>query len=361
MKLCGNYGIGTKLTIAAGTQIISDRRSTLRPASGSGLQDGLLFLSGNALGRTILPSLVSFAGVAVEIRCNLADIYIPQFNTCGKCILFHTAGSREAGKASVLDSVLRFDAISACQDAVVFRSDHSLDVIQGVGVYGNFITNTVNAVIFDGVGSYNDGLFLDVLAIDFVNGGGAVLDNRTASPVPRFTAKVRSWLGGMGFATASSPTQIAKGRWDHAEINFVNASSFNENHLGSNLIRASRILMRGANQKQFPVNLVTLSTGRAGFNSGKMIYSPRFLGVITLVADLAAGFTASYYFWHVFADANYYGWKVQMADGSVGSVIVTMCHDQSGIEDGRVALVIRNIGAATIQSGTAIYIYIEKE
>ncbi|TKD44164.1 hypothetical protein [Azotobacter chroococcum] len=361
VKLSGNYGIGTRLSIAAETQIISDRRSTLRPASGSGLQNGVLFLPGNALGRTTLPSLALFSGVAIEIRCNLADIYVPQLNTCGTAILIHTAGSAAAGKASVLDSIVRFDAVSACQNVAIFRSDYSLDVIQGVGVYGNFITNTINSVIFDGVAAYNDGLILDVLAIDFVTGGGAVLDNRTNEPVPRFTAKVRSWLGGNGFVDTSLPTQLAKGRWDHAELDFVNAASFDERHLGSNLIRASRILMRRGNQKQFPVNLVKLSTGKSGFNNGRMIYNPRFLGAITLVADLAAESTTSYYFWHIFADANYYGWKAQLADGADGMVIITTCHDQSATENGRVAVVIKNIGTVAIQSGTVMYLYVEKE
>jgi hypothetical protein len=354
----GNYGIATVVTIPATAQINSSRRSTIRPSTGSGLTNGIIMAAGNALGRFQIPTFAGFSGVALQVRCNLANIYVPQFNACGICIQFNSGHSGVA--ASILDTVVEFDAISACTTAVNFNHNFALDIIQGCGAKGNFITNTLNAVIFSGVSvnGRNDGLFLDVLAIDFVNGTGTFLDNQTSFNISRFTANVRSWFGGDGFS-AGTPTQFVKGPWNACVVDIVNARGFNQTNFTPDLIKASIIKFRGSPSRASAIGMVPLSSGLAGFNGGNMMHNSYAVMKVVLASDVVAGDTASYYFWHVAGDGDYYPWKMVRVDGG-GGLIVESIHDQSSVEDGRVAVSLRNIGSSTVTTGTTAYFYLER-
>jgi hypothetical protein len=352
----GRYAIGSTITVLNTTQVNSSRNCTIRPLAGSGVANGIIMGAGNALGRFVMPTLVGFSGVALEVRCNLANIYVPQFNGCNVCIKFNSGHSGVT--QNILDTVVELDAISACTTAVNFNHNFASDVLQGCGVKGNFITNTLNTVIFSGTTAFNDGLFLDVLAIDFVNGGGAFLDNQTSGGIPRFTATVKSWFGGDGFI-AGTPTQFVKGVWNNAVIDITNARGFDQSNFTPNLLRSSRIAFRAWIARVNAIEMVPLSTGLAGFNNGKMMYQTNAVMKHTLASDLLAGGARAAYFWHVTGDSSHYPWKINVVDGGSGA-IVERIHDQTSVEAGRVAVTIRNIGSSTILAGTQIFFYLER-
>lgn len=354
----GKYAIGSTITVLNTTEINSDRSSSIRPLSGSGVTNGIIMGAGNALGRFVMPTLVGFSGVALEVRCNLANIYVPQFNSCGICIKFNSGHSGVT--ANILDTVVEFDAISSCTTAMNVNHNFAADVVQGCGVKGNFITNTINAVIFSGVSvsGKNDGLFLDVLAIDFVDGGGAFLNNQTGYAISRFTATVRSWFGGNGFS-AGTPTQFVLGSWNGCVVDIVNARGFNQTNFTPDLLKASTIKFRAWVSRAGALQMVPLSSGLAGFNGGFMMYQTHSVMKVVLAADVLAGATAAYYFWHVAGDGDYYPWKMIRVDGGTG-LIVESIHDQSSVEDGRVAVTLRNISASTVDTGTTAYFYLER-
>jgi hypothetical protein len=354
----GDYGIGTTLSIPATASTNCSRLSTLRPSSASSLTNGVIMLAGNAIGPIILPTLVSFPGVALEVRCALADIYVAQFNTCGTAIKFNSGATGVTSK--VLDTFVRFNAISTCTTAVNFNANYTTDVIQGCGVYGNFITATVNGVLFSGTTSFNDGLFFDVLSVDFsTSTPGVFLDNSTSQTIARFTAIVRSWFGGTAFSLAT-PTQFVQGNWVNCLIDITNARGFDQTNFTDNLINASKIKFKsGWASRAGAIAMVPLSTGLAGFNGGKMMYGSNSVMKFTLSADLLSQASVVAYFWHVAADGNYYPWKMIAVDGGAGA-IVERIHDQSTIEAGRVAISIRNVSASTIANGTTIYFYLER-
>jgi len=350
-----NYRISSRISYPANAKSCIKRRSVIQPTVGSGLVDAVVFESGNQIGRTEFPTLAGFSGVAVEIKANLLDLYIPQFNGCGVCFKFTAdAGGR------VLDSVARFDGIANCTTAVEFNMGNEASVIQGCGAYGNFITQSLNGAIFSGAPGFDDGLFLEVLAVDFVQPGGALLDNQISNhTVPRFTAKVSSWLGGNGFEAAVNATQLAKGSWNACEFDFVNAASFTQKNQTPNLVKASEIKFRRGIPLGSAVQLVALSSGLAGFNGGDMLYHNKFTGKFNMPIDLAPGQTVSRYFWHVFGDGDYQPFSAVRISGG-GGLVVEAVHDQTATEGGRVAIVLRNVGAATVPSDTLIYISIKR-
>jgi hypothetical protein len=354
----GNYGIASTVTVPPQAQIDSARLSVIRPSSGSGLADAFILAAGNSLGRTTLPTFTSFSGVVLEVRCNLANIYVPQFNTCGTCIRFNSGHSGVT--SNILDTVVEFDAISTCTTAVNFNHNFAADVVQGCGVKGNFITSTINAVVFSGVSvaGKNDGLFLDILAIDFTTGGGAFLDNQTGFRIPRFTANVRSWLGGVGFV-AGTPTQFVKGSWSACSIDIVEARSFDQTNFSPTLILSSKIKFRTWAASNAAIEMVPLSAGLAGFNGGKMMHETSCVMEFTLIADVLPGDNAAAYFWHVTGDGDYFPWKMNVVTGAAG-LIVERIHDQSNTEAGRVAVSLRNVGTATITTGTTVFLYLER-
>ena len=356
----GSYAIGSTVTVLNTSLINASRTSTIRALAGSGITNGIIMGAGNALGRFVLPTLVNFTGVALEVRCALANIYVPQFNTCGICIKFNSGHSGVT--SNVLDTVVEFDAIAASTTAVNFNHNFVTDVMQGCGVKGNFITNTINAVIFSGTSASNDGLFLRVLAIDFVNGNGAFLDNQTGTFISRFTASVDSWFGGAGFV-AGTPTQFVKGIWVNSVLDIVSTRAFDQSNFTPNLLQATKLALRQWVSKAAAIEMVPLATGLVGFNSGLMMYNTNATMKHTLAADLLVGASVASYFWHVAGDANYSPWKINLTEINVANAgaIVERINDQTGTEAGRVAVVTRNIGSITIPAGSILYYHLERD
>lgn len=345
----GDYAISSRITVPADAQTRIGRRAVMRPVSGSGVTDAVLFDEGNAPGWREWPTLAGFSGVAAEVRCALAHIYIPQFNTCGTCWKFSTDNS--TGK--VLDTVGVFDAISTCDVACEFNTAGSGDVMQGCGIRGNFITVTTDGVIFTGVnGAFHDGLFMDVLAVDFTTAvaGGSLLDNQLPSDaVARFRLTVRSWLGGDGFS-AGSPTQLVKGRFDDGILDIANTRTLTQVNLGNNLWRAGRYRIQKARPVGSLYALQETTPNSATFNGGNMIERDWFIVRATLGTDILNNASRAFYFYHIAADANYRPWIVIPQEGNAGFILDAV-QDESLTDAGRVRIEIRNVSGATIAAG----------
>lgn len=354
--LTQKYGLGARLEVNPTAQIESSRNSTFVPIGGQA--DGVVLMQGNMTGRQVLPSFAGFSGCQLEVRCSLGDIYVRQFNSGGKAIRFQAGGA--GAPASVLNTIVRFDSIYGATDSVESAFNYATDVIQGCGVIGNFITESTNGVVFSGVAAFDDGLFCDVVAMDFTKGGGAVLDNRIAGhSVPRFTLNVRSWIGGTGFTEAGNETQIAKGAWNNADINFVNAQKFTQANIAAKLLRAVRIKCRQWGSLGGAVKLVRLSDGLPAFNGGQASDKTNFVAQITLAADLSVGVTTAYYFYSIWSDGAYTGWKVNTITAPSGCSLV-WAQDQGDTESYRVGVAVRNNGTAVIPAGSTINFYIER-
>jgi hypothetical protein len=349
------YRIGTKLSIQPGVRTRIIRRSSIQPTVASGLADAYLFEAGNALGIIEMPILALFSGVAAEVKCNLANIYIPEFNTCGVCYKVTTNGT------SVLDTRMRFNAISACDVAVEINMLQGTDVFQGCSLEGSFITNTTDVFVRTGVAAFDDGFYLSVLAIDFTDAhpGGALLDNRVVGhPVARVNINVPSWFGGEGFVNAS-PTQLYKGRFDNGRIDLVNATQFNLTHVDANDYRSGNILFRGKRDVGSPFT-ATDTAAIAGFNGGVAISNSEFLIKCVLPTDLLAGTTRPFYFYHIFADSNYPSWDGISISGDDLRLGILRVIDRAAIEDGRVELLVKNYATDTSPSGTVVTFKIKR-
>lgn len=352
----GDYAITQRLTKAANAQIVSDRRSVIRPLpGGSGAIDGILIDNGNHLGKTVFPQLSQFTGIAFEVQGDIGHFYVPQVHTCGTAFKIN-AGATDT---TILDVELHFDAIANCTWPFEIASANPTDVIQGLHIKGNFITATTNCLKRTGVGSFDDGMVFDILAIDFTAGGGVFMDNQIAGhAVPRATVKVTSWIGGTGF-TAGTPTKLFQGRWDTAEIDLCNAAYFNDDHQSTELVRASKWKLRRDRAVGSPINLVELAAGLAGFNGGKMISETNLLVKYTLPVDIGAGQLRSAYLYHCLADGNYQRFSAQRHQGGNG-IIVEAVHDQSTTSTGRIALIFRNVSSVTVTAGTEVFVAVRR-
>ena len=354
----GDYAISATITKPATTQVRSERRSTIRRLTSAAPDPAFFIANGNQAGRTELPSFVGFTGVVVDVQGDLADIYVPQFVSC------HTPWRVSAGVSdnTILDCVLRFDAISDCDTACIVHTVAANSVIQGLLITGNFITNTTHGLVRTGVAAFDDGIVFDVLAVDFTPNkpGGALFDNRiTGHAVPRLNAFVRSWLGGSGFTDPTTPTQLFKGRWDFASADFVNALAFSDLQQVPNLVRGSSIKFRNGPAIGGAHELVVVGAAASTFNSGRMLSSNRFLARVTLTADLAAGAAITRTFFHCFGDGNYQRFSAQKREGGNG-VIVESVQDRTTTVAGEVGITLRNVTASPIASGTVIYVSVDR-
>jgi|SRR5690348_1559299 len=344
-----SYGIATSLSIPANAGITSRRGIDLRPVSGCA--NGVLMAAGNHVGRCELPNLVNFTGIALDVRCSLATIYVQQITGSAKAVRFTAGSGGVAG--NVLDSVVLFDSISACTQAVEWYCETTACIIQGTEVRGNFITGgTINGALFSGAAGFVDGQVLDALAIDFTVAGGYLMNNTTGTSIPRFTLRVRSWLGGNGWS-AGTPTQFVNNNFDNAVIDVVNAIGFSQTNFARNILRGSTINFRSKTSLSQAIQLVN-SPGLAGFNGGVMQYRDQWVGVITLGASLAAGATTTFYFYHVLVDGNYPLWQINVYNVSAPGLVIDYVRDQTGTEDGRVAVLVRNSTGSSIASGANI-------
>jgi len=343
------YGIGTRVQVPTNSIIEAKGHCGFVPFGG--LADAVLFPNGNMIGQYRIPTLSNFTGIGLEVRCNLAEIFVDQFNTVGTAIKFSSGASGSA--STVLDTRVNFNAISGCTTAVNYHSAFVDDVIQGCAVYGNFITNTINAVLFDGAASHNDGLGLYVLAIDFVNGGGALLNNQTGVAIPRFECWVRSWLGGNGF-DAGTPTQLAIGKWVNGRLDASAARPFTQDHLADNLLTAMTVKWKARSTYASAVACVGVADILATFNGGDMLYRNEQPITVTASANIVVGGFEQFKFYHILADQNYPVWMILSKSSSINVSL----NDISVSESGAVEVTIRNVGETTITAGTSIELWL---
>lgn len=358
----GPYTISRTITIPLGATTTSVRRSDIKPVSGTTFGPAVIYAPGNMRGRHILPSFVGFTGSVLDVRCSLLDLYVPEFNgNEGVCVKFNSGVG--GNPSNVLDSVVRVDAISNCLTAVEFSNGTTTDIMQGCGVYFNFITNTTNCVVFTGVNpsNANDGLFIDGLAIDFTSGraGGFFLSNAQSSgAVSRFTAKVRSWFGGRGFEV-ENPTQFAIGNFNAALLDIVNARGFDFSHYAANTLRSSGIYFRNTSSSTNALRMVTVAEGLPAFNAGKPIHNDSFMLKFELRVDVPPQGSTSQYFFHTFGDVDYQLFEATPLQGA-GTLVIAVVQDQSSVERGRVLVTLANVGSAPVVAGTIKFIRVRR-
>jgi len=354
----GNYAIATTLVMPIAASVEAHRNAILRPLPGGGGPSiGIIAVSGSMLGWTCLPQLHQFSGYGISIRgTDLAHIYIPECHSCGCAIQL----AATAADKNVLNTTIEFDAIANCGAVIEISSETSDCVIQGISIRGNFVTEATTFLRRVGVACSDDGPEINMIAIDFTHGGGAFCDNQIAGhAVPRPSVRISTWLGGIGLLDAT-PTQIFKGHWNGAQIDFCDAQIFDERHLTPDLVAASSWRIRAGLSLGGAVTLVPLGTALAGFNGGHMLFQTVFLAKLTLAAPLAAGATFGASFFHCLADGSYQHFDAMLQQGVTG-VIVEAVHDQSATVSGRVAVVLRNVTAAAIPAGTTIYIAVRRD
>lgn len=353
----GRYTISQTITIPSNVSVVSRRQSVITKHTGSNIQNGVVISTGNAAGAFILPSLTGFTGVALDVRCNLAEIELPQILNCGTAIKIHSGSSNGA---RVLDTTIRFTSIGNCDIAVNFHMGDSTATMQGCGVYGNFITNTNSGVVFTGADAACDGLFLNVLAVDFTTGGGAMLDNQRSSTIPRFNLDVTSWFGGVGFADTVSPTQLVRGSWSNCQFNLVGMPKITQHHTTSASLVACRIEIQQSSGMSNRYDCVGSSGTLLDFNNGDMLYHTRFYVTCNITNELAPGAYKKFSFWHVFADTHYPMWYMMVMLGN-NQMIVSSVNDLDSTETGKVTLTLTNISSTPVAADTAITLYVRRD
>lgn len=352
----GDYKINATLTVPAAATVFSHRDAIIQPMPATGPANGVIIETGSMIGRNSLPRLHMFSGYGLIIDgTDIADIYVASFHSCG-CAVRIAASETDKND---LDTIIEFGAVANCGAVVDVYSETSDCVVQGLVIKGNFVTVATTFLKRTGVACADDGAKIDVYAIDFTLGGGALFDNQIAGhAVPRLTVQIGTWVGGIGF-TAATPTQIFKGRWDNARIEFVDAQLFDQTNLTPELVRGSSWSIRNSRASSGAAVLVPLGTALSGFNSGKMLCETDFMATITLPIAVANGATFGASFFHALADGNYQRWTAVMQQGASG-LIVEAVHDQSATVAGRVVVVLRNISGAPIAAGATIYLAIAR-
>lgn len=293
-----------------------------------------------------------FSSYVVSSKGNLAQVYVPQFNSCGTAWLVDTS---ESGRS--LDCVFEFDAISNCTTAAEVATYTTSDAVQGLQIKGNFITDTTNGLIRTGTAAFDDGMVFDVLAMDITEekAGGAVFDNQISGhTVARLNGTVRSWLGGDGFELATGSSQLFKGQWSSANIDFTNAIAFTDLSITPDLVRGSTVKMRGDVPLASAIDATALDSA-SSFNGGRMITRDTFLLKVTVPTDVAAGGSFARAFYHGFGDSNYPRFSAFKRSGGNG-IMVESINDYTATVPGQVAIIFRNCGSTTVTAGTEMYV-----
>lgn len=360
--LGGQYFFDVPVTVKNGVNVVSGQRASVSPAAGSGNGTAFDFDAGNSNRRFELPALSGFnvAGVpAVAVRCDLAVIYVRQFVGC------HTSFKTiaDAGNNSILDVILEFNTMSACEVAWEMHCGAASNVVQGCVLKGSFITDTTRVFKRTGVAAFDDGNIVDVYAVDFTTrcAGGAFLDNQVPGhAVPRMTAKVQSWFGGDAFnLTGANAVRVVAGQFSQGEMSLALATALNQDSVPANQWRSGewRTMRTAATigQSRVMPNTPVL----ASFNGGIPLSNTEFIVQLVLQSDLAAGAQAVGYFWNVFADGSYPRWQATPIEGNTRLMLASI-KDQSSTEAGRVELAVRNIDSAPVIAGQSVYFRVSR-
>lgn len=352
----GDYTISDTLHIPAGAYTLSTQSATLRELSGSELADGVIFDSGNNPGYYQLPTLTGFDGVALSVRSILVDIYVARILFSGVAVQFETGAS--GSTSNVLDSKVMFETISSATTAVKYLQVFDADTIKNCGVVGKFITGITNGVIFEGpAAAVRTGNFIKVEDVNLTGGGGGFLVNNTGATINRFTAAVSSRFNGGGF-TDVSPTQIATGQWLDCDINLNSEITFDQTNQANGLLVGCKIKLRKQIDILSAKPLVLDTDTIAEFDSGTMEYSTDAIYSIELQASLASLGAREFSFYHIFADANYPQWQVQVVTDSQLSFQSVI--DKSDVEDGKVDLRFRNNTGGLLPIGTTAVVAVKR-
>lgn len=361
--LGGQYLFDVPVTVKNGVNVISGQRASISPYPGSNNGTAFDFDAGNSNRRFELPALSGYSQVgipAVAVRCDLAQIYVRQFVGCHTC--FKTIA--DAGNNSILDVILEFNTMSACEVAWEMYCGAAGNVVQGCVLKGSFITDTTRVFKRTGAAAFDDGNIIDVYVVDFTNrcAGGAFLDNQAPGhAVPRMTAKVQSWFGGDAFTlTGASAVRVVTGQFNEGDMTLALATSLLQGSMPANQWRAGVVKTLRTAASLGQVRDMPNTPTLASFNGGVPLSGTEFIVRLTLTADLAAGAQAVGYFWNLFADGSYPRWSAVPIEGNTRLMLASI-KDQSSTEASRVELAVRNTSGANIVAGQNVLFRVSRQ
>lgn len=191
--------------------------------AGKGTGRGLTFTDSN-FNRTLRGPNMAFFEDAVTLEgSDLLDLSIGNVAQCTSAVVLETVN---ATHDMLLDSNVRLQSVSACDNGIVMRADATANVMQGNRVYCNFSTGVTNTVVFDAVGltpNWDSNSFV-FQAIDptvsITNATG--LKNDSNSDLSRITWRVEDWLGGFA-STAKIVDSTHAVNGANFYLNFANA------------------------------------------------------------------------------------------------------------------------------------------
>lgn len=359
--LGGSYQFDVPVTVKNNVCVLAGQKASVASFGGNGT--AFDFDAGNANRRFELPALVGFTQVgvpAVAVRSDLSRIYVRQFVNCHTCYKMIV----DASNNSILDTVLEFNTMSGCEVALEIYTGATSNVIQGAALIGNFITDTTTVLKRTGVAAYDDGIVIELLAVDFTPrcAGGAFLRNAIGGghQVPRCRATVKSWFGGEGFLlTGANSVKIVDGQFIAGILNIATTREHSKDNLAANQWRSGEVITASTVASIGGVKDMPLTPTLALFNGGAPLSNTEFIVRLTLSADLAPGAQILGYFYNIWADGSYPRWQATPLEGNTRLMLASI-KDQSGTEPSRVELAVRNIDSSPVVAGQSVYFRVSR-
>jgi len=330
--------------------------------NGLGQQQGFIFDSGNYGGMKFnFPTMYSFNAFCFKLKgANYVDLNIESIASCpGDGVVLETLS---ASYNHCLDNKITCHLVSNSRAAFVFSAGNGSGinqaVMQGNEIYCNFVVQCDKALLFymAATGSTpawdsNKAVFQ---AIDPANKAGAIgLSNTTAQIVPRLIFKCETWMGGF---PATGGVWMA-GLFNGLEAYFgvaSNLQSYSEvaiNGQGNSY----KTLGSGSNINTASYVASSVANARASFNGGLPISDTRYALTYTLATNVLANELLTLYCYSPWVDSGSNRINVQNINftGLIPEVVTR------GANANEIAIILRNVSGATVNSGTTVQLYVE--
>jgi hypothetical protein len=363
----GKFLIGSPITISGTSQVVSGSRSSIEPF-GVYTGDAVVIEPSNVGQRISLPNIANFSnGVGLTVfGTNVADISIKTISGCNQGLKLKTeAATGFADK--LLDTRVTAQQIGGCVQGIVFESDDSANVMQGIEVYCNFINGTPEGLVFDDLVSHTslanwDSNLVQIQAYDPVGTDPqSLVINKTNYAVSRLTFKAESWVGGMDGA---SPNLIS-GSFNGSSFEISMAQSIDKAWTSNFKGAGNRVVIKNRQSKASQqVDLLTASNP-SGFNFGNHLWNGRSYVKATL-QELLPGRSDTFYGYHVLLGgvgassrgANDSNIEVHYAS-SFPSALGIAAWAASSLNENEIVIRVTNTSDSTIAAGTELNLFLD--
>ena len=191
----GQYRTGSSITVPSNYNIDAERATFNRIGSGV----FTCFVLEGGLGKKYFYQINNY-DVGIEVRGNVNNVVFEVISNCRQGVKLKPA---EAISSSAnLDNRITGTQIGFCTDGIVIEQTADNQIQQGNEIRVNFVSNTLNTLVFDDNGVHTeasnwDGNLIVLQASDpFFQAGATLLLNRSNFAVSAITYKIESWAGG---------------------------------------------------------------------------------------------------------------------------------------------------------------------